>query len=166
MTATAFAPLVGIPTTTAALELWNNTNSGMTMAIDELTAFSLLGTAATQVYGLWAQVAAAKAVPIVTGLVIGSASGRAPYTSTAGARVVTGVGTAVVANSWQPWGAPMNFGTAAATPGPSWSAAINGKLIVPPGSSLCIHVVGSLATASSFHCGAKWYEVPSLTNVA
>ena len=43
--------------------------------------------------------------------------------------------------------------TAAATPGNGWHAEVNGRLIVPPGASLCVTVAGSLATASSFQEG-------------
>lgn len=159
-TATLFAPLTAIPTTTAALELWNNTTSGMTMAVDTLFASQILSTAATQTYAIYAQVTVPKAVPTVTALVIHSMSGRSPITSSAGTRVVTGVGTTVVANGWRPWGDTQAWGTAAATPGNSWHTEINGRLLVPPGCALTLHVTGSLATASTFQVGASWYEIP------
>ena len=159
-TTTLFAPLVAVPTTTAALELWNNTQSGMNMVVDTLYAEQILSTAATQTYAIWACVSTPKAVPTLTALSITSPSGRSAITSAVGARVVTGVGTTVVANGWRPWGNPQSWGTAAATPGNAWHAEINGRLVVPPGSALLLHIVGSLATASTFHVGASWYELP------
>ena len=165
-TATLFAPLVAVPSTVAALELWNNIASGMTMVISDLFADQILGTAATQTYAIFACVTTSKVVPTLTALAISSASGRTGYTSAVGTRVVTGVGTTVIANGWRPWGNPQAWGTAAATPGNAWNAAVDGKLIVPPGCSLVVHVVGSLATASTFQAGAAWFEVPGLTNVS
>ena len=159
-TATLFAPLVAVPTTTAALELWNNTTSGMNMVVDTLFADQVLGTAATQTYAIFACVSVPKAVPTLTALAIHSTSGRSLITGSLGTRVVTGVGTTVVANGWRPWGNPQAWGTAAATPGNAWHAEINGRLLVPPGCALLLHVVGSLATASTFQVGASWYELP------
>lgn len=160
-TATLFAPLTAVPTTTAALELWNNSGSGMYMEIEDLFADQVLSTAATQTYAIFACVTIPKAVPTLTGLVVNSLSGRQPYTSAVGSRVVTGVGTTVIAAGWSPWGVPQAWGTAAATPGNAWTANVDGKLVVPPGCSLAVHVVGSLATASTFQVGARWIETPN-----
>ena len=161
-TATLFAPLVAVPTTVAALELWNNTNNDMTMVIDTLFADQVLGTAATQTYAIFACVCIPKAVPTLTALTVNSLSGRGPYTSAVGSRVVTGVGTTVIAAGWRPWGDVQAWGTAAATPGNAWHVNVDGRLLVPPGCSLALHVVGSLATASTFQVGASWYEVSDL----
>lgn len=166
-TATLFTPLTAVPTTTAALELRNNLTSGMNMVISDVFADMILGTAAAQAFAIYACVTIPVTTAItLTALTINSLSGRGPYTSAAGTRVVTGVGTTVVAAGWRPWGNPMSWGTAAATPGPSWNAAIDGKLLVPPGASLALHVVGSLATASSFQVGASWYEVSNAVYAA
>ena len=162
-TATLFAPLVAVPTTVAALELWNNTTSGMNMVISDLFAMQVLSTAASQTYAIYACVLVSKAVPTLTALTINSLSGRAAYTSAVGSRVVIGVGTTVIAAGWRPWGNPQAWGTATATPGNAWNAAVDGKLIVPPGCGLAIHVVGALATASTFQVGASWYEVSNTT---
>lgn len=164
-TATLLQPLVAVPTNTAALEIWNNPTSGMTMSISDLFADQILSTAATQTYAIYAQVSTQKAVPTLTALSVFSNSSRQFYTPTANGRIVTGVGTTVVANGWRPWGSVQAWGTAAATPGNSWSAPVDGRLIVPPGASLCLHIVGSLATASTFQVGASWFEIPSQSNL-
>lgn len=165
-TATLFAPLVAVPTTVAALEIWNNVANNVTLVVDTLYAEQILSTAATQTYAIYACVLASKAVPSVTALTVTSASGRASYSAVAGSPAVTGVGTSVTANGWRPWGNVQTWGTAAATPGNSWHTEVNGRLIVPPGCALALHVVGSLATASTFHVGASFYAVSGLTNVA
>ncbi|MGH8524963.1 MAG: hypothetical protein ACREXY_12345 [Gammaproteobacteria bacterium] len=156
-TTTLFAPLAAYPTTTAILEVFNN--GSRLMVISDLYASQILSTAATQTYAIFAMVSTLKAVPTLTALSLFSLSGAAIVTPTAASEIVTGVGTTVVANGWRPYGVVQSWGTAAATPGNSWSAPIDGRLVVPPGASLCMHVVGSLATASTFQCGMSAYMV-------
>jgi hypothetical protein len=151
-TATLFAPLVAYPTTTAALEVYNN-HPTKVMVISELYAAQILSTAASQTYAIFAMVTTTKAVPTLTALSVFSNSGKAVITPTASGEIVTGVGTTVIANGWRPWGPPQAWGTATATPGNAWSVPVDGKLIVPNGCSICIHVVGALATASTFQAG-------------
>lgn len=155
-TATLFAPLVAYPTTTAALEVYNN-KSGRVMVVSDLYASQILSTAATQTYAIFAMISTQKAIPTLTALSVFSLSGKAIVTPTATSEIVTGVGTTVVANGWRPWGAVQAWGTAAATPGNSWSVPIDGKLVVPYGCSICVHVVGSLATASTFQAGLSFH---------
>lgn len=154
-TATLFAPLVAVPTTTAALEIYNNSSSRL-MVISELFADQILSTAATQTYAIYAMVSTQKAIPTLTALTLASLSGKALITPTATSEAVTGVGTTVIANGWRPWGPPQAWGTAAATPGNAWSVPVDGKMVIPSGCSLCLHVVGSLATASTFQVGASF----------
>jgi hypothetical protein len=161
-TSTLLAPLVAVPTTTAALELWVALNSSRVMVVESLFADQILATAAAQEYAIYACVTRPKAVPSLTALAITDVNGNADaITPTVGGEVVTGVGTTVVANGWRPYGPPHGGALAAATPMGSWEAPINGRLIVRPGQSLVVHVVGSLATASSFQVGAQFYMVPA-----
>ena len=162
-TATLFAPLVAIPTTTAALEVFNNTGTE-SLIVDTLFASQVLSTAATQTYAIYACVSTKKAAPSNTALSIFSSSGRPVVASTGAGRVITAINTTVVANGWRPWGQVQAWGTAAATPGNSWHVNIDGRLIVPPDCALFLHVVGSIATASTFQVGASWYEA-AVSNV-
>ena len=155
-TATLFAPIAAYPTTTARLELFNNTSSRV-MVVKDVFAAQVLSTAATQTYAIGVMVTTRKAAPTNTALLVASTSGKDAYTTTASSPLLTAVDTTVVANGWRPWGNPQAWGTAAATPGNAWSAEISGGLIVPPGRSLCIAPFGSIATASSFQCGATFY---------
>ena len=156
-TATLMAPLVAIPTTVAALEIYNNM-AATSLLVDTLFASQVLSTAASQTYAIYACVSTKKTAPTNTALSVFSSSGRATYATTAAGRIITGIGTTVVANGWRPWGPPQAWGTATATPGNSWHVDIDSRLIVPPGSALLLHLMGALATASTFQIGASWYE--------
>lgn len=156
-TATLFAPLVAIPTTTAALEIYNNMSS-TSLLVDTLFASQVLSTAASQTYAIYACVSTKKDKPTNTPLSLFSSSGRPVIVTTAAGRIITGIGTTVVANGWRPWGEAQAWGTATATPGNSWHVPIDGRLLVPPGCALLLHIMGALATASTFQVGASWYE--------
>ena len=160
-TATLFAPLVAVPSTAAALEVWVQSAGTNALVVESLFADQILATAAAQEYAIYAMVTVTKAIPSLTALTVTKVNGDAPYTPTVGTELVTGVGTTVVANGWRPYGPPHGGALAAATPMGSWEAPINGRLIVRPGHSLCVHIVGSLATASSFQCGVQGYMVPT-----
>lgn len=160
-TTTLFAPLVAVPTTTAILEIFNN--GSRTLIVSDLFADQVLATAAAQTYAIYAMTTTQKAVPTLTALAMTSNNGKGAITPTAASEVVTGVGTTVVANGWMPWGVPQSWGTATATPGNAWSVPIDGKINVRPGTSLCLHVVGALATASTFQVGAR-FNIQALRN--
>lgn len=148
-TATAFAALVDVPTTTARAEFYNNTTNRVAV-VSDLHCFRLLGTAVIVGEGIWAMISTAKAVPSLTALTLFSLSGKAFVVPTATSDLVTGVGTTVVANGWTPYGGMLAY-LAAATPGASWSVPIDGKLQIPPGCSLCLQVVASINTAAAFN---------------
>ncbi len=146
--ASAFAALVDVPTTAARVEFYNN--GDRVAVVSDLHCFRLLGTAVGVGEGIWAMVTTVKAVPTLTALTLYSMNGKAFVVPTATSELVTGVGTTVVANGWQPYGQPFGY-LAAATPGASWSVPIDGKLQIPPGCSLCLQVVASVNTAAAFN---------------
>jgi len=157
-TATLFAPLVAVPTTTAALEIYNN-KAGTVLVVSDLFMEQILGTAAQQANYISAMVTTQKAIPTLTALSLFSMSGKPIVTPTAAGEIVTGVGTTVIANGWRVYGPGLNWALGTATPGPGYSAPVDGKITVPYGASLCLHVVGALATASSVHVGATFASV-------
>jgi hypothetical protein len=161
----AFTPLTVIPTTTANSSVWNNTSSAMSMVILDLFVFHLLGTAAQHNIGVWACVSPPAAAPSLSALVVGSQSGRAPYTTTAGTRVVTVAQGTVVANGWRPYGTPGPGVVSTALPGEAFSVEVNGKMVVPPGCTLSLACTDALATAASVQVGASWVELPTATFV-
>lgn len=155
----AAAPLVAVPTTTALLEVYNNTNSGMAMEILEVFYFHLLGTAALHNISIWGQVTAQKVAPSTGSLVVASQSGRGIYTDTAITRVTTGTSTTVIANGWRPIGATGPGVVSTALPGEGQSFPVDGQFWVPAGCSFCLQTVDALATASSVQMGLVWNEV-------
>jgi hypothetical protein len=71
--------------------------------------------------------------------------------------VVNAVGTTVIDSGWFPWTQAYNKGAGGVVPFGAVVANVEGRLIVPPGSSLCLHVVSSLV-GQTFTQGASWYE--------
>ena len=148
----AVAALVVRPSTVAALELFNNYQlGGPSLIIDRLFSQNLVATAVNSAAGIWAQVTTTKSAPSSASLAVTGNYGKA-Y---AGA-VINAVGTTVVANGWYPYG-PEYVASNAAAPGGSWEALVEGRLIVPPQCSLCVHVVGSIV-GDTYCSGASWYE--------
>lgn len=141
------APLAALPTTTAALEVYNN-HPTKVMVVRDLFIWRLLGTAAAQSHSIWAMVTTQKAAPSLSALTVYSLSGRASVTPTATSEIVTGAGTTVVANGWRPYGNPWPLATEAATPEGAMSVDINGRLIIPKGCSLCLHAVAATAVGT------------------
>lgn len=155
MSVTAVAGLVVRPSTTAALEIWNgySGNNAPSLIIDRLFWFNLVSAQVAQGFTGWAQVTAAKATPSSAALAVRGASGK-PYTGSA----VNAVGTTVVDSGWFPWAVGSTKAIeATVTPNGGAVADVDGRLIVPPGCSLCLHAVAQ-TTASTFTQGASWYE--------
>lgn len=149
MATSAVAGLVVRPSTTAALELWNGNTTAM--VVDRIFSFNLVASAIQGTYSVWAMVTTPKTAPSSAALAINGDSGKG-YNG----GVITATGTTVVANGWFPWGAlPFSLGTA--TPGGMVDGDLKGRIIVPPGCSLCLHTV-SQTTAWTFQNGAHWYE--------
>lgn len=153
MASTAQAAIAALPTTTAHLEVYNN--GTRLVAVSDLHLWRLLGTAVGLGEVLFAMITTAKAVPTLTAQTLYSMSGKAFVVPTATSEIVTGVGTTVIANGWQPYGLPAAY-LGAATPGAGSSVPIDGKLIVPPGCSLCLCVIASVNTAAAFHFGVTF----------
>ena len=153
-TATAFTPEVVQPATVAKLEI-KNQHASLSLVIDTIWSWQLLGTAVVWAHTPWAQVG----TPVVaadTALVVYYSNKVASVASAAGTTLRTAIGQTVVANGWECFpGSTMNFGLAAATPGGANIGQVDGRLIVPPGLALHVTVTASVATATSMHCGAS-----------
>jgi hypothetical protein len=150
MATSAVAALVVRPSTVAALELWNGSLTA-SLIIDRLFSQNLVSTAVNSAAGLWAQVTSTKAAPSTASLAVTGNYGKG-YPGL----VIPAVGTTVVANGWYPYG-PEYIASNAAAPGGSWEALVEGRLIVPPQCSLCVHVVGSIV-GDTYCSGASWFE--------
>jgi len=153
-TAALFAPLIAIPTTVAALEVFNN--GERVMVVSDLHAAQINAVAEDETYGLFACMTTLKAAPTLTTLDITSLTGKPLFATTIVSEVITGIGTTIIANGWVPYGVVQSWGVATGTPGPSWSVPIDGKLVIPPKASLCLHVMGPNATSTSFNVGVSF----------
>lgn len=155
MSATAVAGLVVRPTTTAAFELWNGYPTGATgksLVIDQVFAFNLVSTNVVEGFSLWAQVTAAKTAPSTDSLTVRGSSGK-PY----GGPNIAARSTTVIDSGWFPWTNAYQKGAGGVVPFGAVIGEVDGRLIVPPGCSLCLHMVSSL-TGQTFTFGARWYE--------
>ena len=151
MAVSAVAALVVRPTTTAALEIFNNSPQ-KSLVIDRLFGHNLVGVA-NSAMGLYAMVTTPKLGPTDAVLAINSLSGKPAAIKS----VLTAAGTTVIDNGWFPYG-PFASNVTITTPGPTMEAIIAGRLIVPPSCSLCLHVVAS-TTGVTATLGAAWYAV-------
>lgn len=155
MTATAPTALVDVPTTLAHLELYNNSTNKL-LVVSDLHLWRLLGSTVVEAECLFAMITTMKTVPGTPALVLYSLSGKALLTPTVNAEIVTAVTTTVVANGWMPYGLPTSRTLGAATPGTGGRIPIDGKLVVPPGCSLCLAGVSSVNTATCLHVGVTF----------
>jgi len=154
MSVVAVAGLVVRPSTVAAFEIWNGNNvGGKSLIIDRLFYFNLVTTAANEGWSGWAAVAAAKAAPAAGANVVTRGNSGKAYSGS----VIGALGTTVIDSGWFPWTNGLVTGGSGVTPYGCAVANVEGRLIVPPQCSLCMHVVASLV-GQTFTQGASWYE--------
>lgn len=166
MATAAVAALVVRPSTTAAFEIYNNTGAvnyngaPQSMVITRLFTHELV-TSTTGLGGgaaIYAMVTTGKAAVTDAAIVISSLSGKASLP--AAGPVLSAASTTVVANGWFPYGGTLKKESAGAViPGGVIEAQIDGRLIVPPGCSLCLHVVSGYV-GDTFTSGAEWIFEP------
>lgn len=166
MATAAVAALVVRPSTTAALEIYNNTGASnyngvpASMVITRIFTHELV-TSITGLGGgaaLYAMVTTGKLAPTDATLAINSLSGKGPLANLG--PVLSAASTTVIANGWFPYGSTLKKESAGAVvPGGMIEANIDGRLIVPPGCSLCLHVVSGY-TGDTFTSGAEWLFEP------
>lgn len=153
MSTSAVAGLVVRPTTTAAFEIFNGyATGGKSLIIDQLFFFNLVSTNVVEGFSGWAQVTAAKAAVTSGSFVVRGSSGQG-Y----GGPVIAAASTTVIDSGWFPWTNAYQKGAGGVVPFGAVVAEVDGRLIVPPQCSLCLHVVSSLV-GQTFTQGARWYE--------
>ena len=146
----AVAGLVIRPTTVAALEIWNN-QASKSMVIDRIFSQMLVSTNVVESAILYAMVTLPKDAPTDAALAINSLSGKPAATK----QVKTAASTTVVDNGWFPYGEGFTKGAGGVVPHGGLVANVDGKIIVPPGCALCLHVLASLV-GQTFTSGAIW----------
>lgn len=153
MSTAAVAGLVVRPSTTAAFEIFNGyAAGGKSLIIDQVFAFNLVSTAVIEGFSLWAQVTAAKAAVTSGSFAVRGSSGQS-Y----GGQVIAAASTTVIDSGWFPWTPAYTKGAGGVVPFGAVLGEVDGRLVVPPQCSLCLHVVSSLV-GQTFTQGARWYE--------
>ena len=153
MSTAAVAGLVVRPTTTAAYEIFNGYSAGgKSLIIDRMFWFNLVSTNVVEGFSGWAQVTTTKAAVTSGSFVVRGASGKA-Y----GGPVIAAASTTVIDSGWFPWGTGFTKGAGGVVPHGVIDTNVDGRLIVPPQCSLCLHVVSSLV-GQTFTQGASWIE--------
>ena len=161
MSTAAVAGLVVRPTTAAAYEIYNAYPAGgLSMVIDRLFWFNLVSTDDEEGFSGWAAVSTPSRV--ATAPTDGSFVVRGNSGAAYGGSVIAAAATTVVDSGWFPWGNMHSKAANSTIPFGAISAEVNGRLIVPPGASLNMHVVSSLV-GQTFTQGASWYEVQLTT---
>jgi hypothetical protein len=155
MSVLAVAGLVVRPTTTAAFEIWNGYSGtgAKSLIVDRMFWHNLVSTNVVESFTGWAQVTTVKAAPSAGANVITRGNSGKAYPGP----VIAGLGTTVIDSGWFPWGGGFTKGAGGVVPHGAIDARVDGRLIVPPGCSLCLHVVSSLV-GQTFTQGAGWYE--------
>ena len=152
----AVAALVVRPSTVTGVEIWNGYGyGGPSLIIDRSFTHNLVSstTALGGGAGIWLMVTRPVDTAIASTLTPTGTNGKA-Y----GGPVRVAVGTTVVDNGWYPWGTTrLRESAGSVVPAGILTAEINGRIIVPPHSSLCIQVVSGYV-ADTFCSGALWYE--------
>lgn len=153
MSTAAVAGLVVRPTTTAAFEIFNGyASGGASLIIDRLFFFNLVSTNVIEGFSGWAAVTAPKTAVASGGFAVRGASGK-PYTGA----VIAAASTTVIDSGWFPMTNAYQKGAGGVVPFGAVIAEVDGRLIVPPQCSLCLHVVSSLV-GQTFTQGASWIE--------
>ena len=154
MSTSAVAGLVVRPTTTAAFEIYNGYGAGSkSLIIERLFWFNLVSTNVVEGFSGWAGVTSPKAAPTDGSFVVRGAHGVAARNLP----VIAAASTTVVDPGWFPWGNAYQKGAGGVVPFGAVTAEVDGRIVVPPGCSLVMHVVSSL-TGQTFTQGAEWVE--------
>lgn len=163
-TTTAVAAVVAVPTTAVLLALYNNdADGGRSLVIDWVAASGAAKTAAAGQAQLLANLGQVReTAPTDAALSIKKTNGLGGGTNDTRVRTIVS-GTALpaatgVAANWFPLAAATGFPGAAATPGHGLYAAVDGRLIVPPGRYFAVTVLADVV-GSTFYTYVGWHEV-------
>lgn len=159
-TATAVAPVVAIPTTTALLSLWNGeATGGKTYFVDSVYVLTVASTAAAQVPTVLGMVNKALQAAIANTLTVAGLRAGAGVYATGGGLARGAVNTTVTDDGWHAFGANPPIPGATNNIGSCAEARLDGLVVLPPGGQFNISAIAPVATATSIQIGVRWYEV-------
>lgn len=155
--AAAVAPVQAIPTTTAAIALYNSdtAGNGLSLVVDWLNVFLASGTAAAglSVLATIAKPAAAPAANVAS-YASGSLSNASRTSKAVWATALVMAGAPVwsaLNSSFQPAGANAGQGDN--------PLDLGGRLIVPPGFALGLSILSGVGTTPLYGVSAQWAEL-------
>jgi hypothetical protein len=164
---TATAAVVAVPTTAVSVALYNNApDGGRSLVIDWVGAQNVVSTAvATQAQLLVLVGQVREAAPTDAALAIKKLNGYGGGTADTVVRTIVG-GTALpaatgIAANWFPFGPSVGKPGVAGTPGYGLWAAVDGRIIVPPGRYFAVQVIASVV-GETFISQVGWHEVQLL----
>ena len=159
MATTAVAALVVRPGTTAAATLYNPATAGKNLVIERAVAHNLV-CGVTESGSIWLCLHPTSMAAIVGNDI--TIRNRTNGIAAGGSSTIFDINEGVIDNGWFPWGA-ANPGVTALD-GVAGAAAlvveVNGRLVVPPGGAISIHVLAT-TTTNTYCCGFHWFEVPT-----
>jgi hypothetical protein len=164
-TAAAIGAVVAVPTTAHMLALYNaEPDGGRSYVIDWLAATNVVSTAVASQAQLLANVGQEReASPTDAALAITKMNGLGPAagSDTRAKTILNATALSAVqgiAANWFPVGPSVGKPGAAGTPGYGLWAAVDGRIIVPPGRFLAIHVLANVV-GETFLAYVGWHEV-------
>lgn len=157
----AVAAVVAIPTTGHLLSLYNNEpEGGRSYIVDWIAASNVVSTAVAGQAQLLANVGQVReTAPADSGLTKKSLNGTGSE-DTRARSILTGTAlpaTTGIAANWFPYGPSVDKPGSAATPGYGLFAAVDGRIIVPPGRYFAMHVLAN-AVGETFQGFIAWHE--------
>lgn len=159
ITTSAVANLIVRPSTTALGMLYNGeSGGGKSYVILRAFAQQLVSDTIIEKFGIWLNVEdvgdVAPGVDIAT-LAYASHSGVANY----GGNAQFATDETVAGPGWFPWGEDSEADVNGILGGAQLMVDVNGLIVLPPTSSVAIHVVGASVLKTAFCVGFTWAEV-------
>lgn len=157
--AVASAPGVSLPTTLAALSLYNGEpDTGSLYFIESIFVMEGAGETFVAIWGmgLCHQISVGKqTVPTATVGITPKGSAGQVYKGNA----ILAQSLTVVDYGWEPWGTALSAGLTDTGVGALLEVPVEGMYIVPPGHIYSVFCLASNGTAT-MRCGIRWSEIP------
>lgn len=157
ITTSEVASLIARPTTAALGVLYNGEAAGTGKCYIILRVFAqqLASAATIEKFGLWLDVEDVGDTPCTATITaMASHSGVSNY----GGNARYGVDETVGGVGWFPWGEDSEADVTGILGGAQLEAKVDGRIVIPPTSTLAITVVGA-TTSTDFCVGVTWAEV-------
>ena len=162
-TAAAIGAVVAIPTTAQMLALYNNEpDNGRSYVIDWVAATNVVSTAVASQAQIIANIGQLReAAPADAALTIKKLNGLGTGQDTKARTILnaTALSAAMgLAANWFPLGPSVGKPGAVGTPGYGLWTPVDGRIIVPPGRFLAMHVLANVV-GETFLAYMAWHEV-------